>query len=104
MTPHNSQASLFDRGDAEVVIEQPTSDAKCDFCAILRGEEKVTLIHESNRLMSFLDHRPLFYLDFRTFRDRLVEVGRLFWWAGPGVPIDARVGQCVGATRRRSRE
>ena len=61
MTPHNSQASLFDRDDAEVVIEQPTSDAKCDFCAILRGEEKVTLIHESNRLMSFLDHRPLFY-------------------------------------------
>ncbi|MGH3549006.1 MAG: HIT family protein [Pseudonocardiaceae bacterium] len=61
MTPHYSQASLFDHGDAEAVTERPTSEAKCGFCAVLRGEEKVTLIHESDRLMSFLDHRPLFH-------------------------------------------
>ncbi|MGH3899491.1 MAG: HIT family protein [Pseudonocardiaceae bacterium] len=61
MTPHNSQASLFDRGDAEAVTERTTSDTKCGFCAVLRGEDKVTLIHENDRLMSFLDHRPLFH-------------------------------------------
>ncbi|MDQ2883695.1 MAG: HIT family protein [Actinomycetota bacterium] len=61
MTPHNSQASLFDHGDVEAVTERPTSEAKCGFCAVLRDEEKVILIHESDRLMSFLDHRPLFH-------------------------------------------
>jgi histidine triad (HIT) family protein len=60
MTPRNSQASLFDQGDAQAVTERPTSDTNCGFCAVLRGEEKVTLIHESDRLMSFLDRRPLF--------------------------------------------
>ncbi|HET9253798.1 MAG TPA: HIT family protein [Pseudonocardiaceae bacterium] len=61
MTPHNSQASLFDHGDAEAVSERPASNAKCGFCAVSRGEEKVILIHENDRLMSFLDHRPLFH-------------------------------------------
>ncbi|MGH3694069.1 MAG: hypothetical protein ACRDRX_08830 [Pseudonocardiaceae bacterium] len=45
MTPHNSQTSLFDHGDAEAVTERSTSDATCVFCAVLRGEEKVTLKH-----------------------------------------------------------
>lgn len=61
MTFQNNQASLFDRGDTEAVSAQGTSDAKCDFCAVLRGEQKVALIHENERLMSFLDHRPLFH-------------------------------------------
>lgn len=61
MTSHDGQASLFYRGDAEAVTERPTSDTKCGFCAVARGEEKVTLIHENDRLMSFLDHRPLFH-------------------------------------------
>lgn len=49
MTSHDSQAS-----------RRPPSEPKCGFCAVVRGEEKVTLISESDRLMSFLDHRPLF--------------------------------------------
>lgn len=61
MIPRNSQASLFDHGDVEAVTERPISDTKCGFCAVLRGEEKVTLIDENDRLMSFLDHRPLFH-------------------------------------------
>ena len=61
MTFQNSQASLFDRGDAETVSAQGASDTKCGFCAVLRGDQKVDLIHENERLMSFLDHRPLFH-------------------------------------------
>jgi histidine triad (HIT) family protein len=61
MTPQNGQASLFDRGDADAVTEQSASDPKCGFCAVSRGEEKVTLIHENDRIMSFLDYRPLFH-------------------------------------------
>jgi histidine triad (HIT) family protein len=37
------------------------SDPKCTFCAVVRGEESATLIDESERLISFLDHRPLFH-------------------------------------------
>lgn len=37
-----------------------TDDAACTFCAIIRGEKKATVIHENERLISFLDHRPLF--------------------------------------------
>lgn len=61
MIPQDSQSSLFDHGDAETVTERHTSDTKCGFCAVLRGEDKVTLIHENDHLMSFLDHRPLFH-------------------------------------------
>ena len=35
--------------------------ADCAFCAIIRGEQKATLIAESERLISFLDHRPVFH-------------------------------------------
>jgi histidine triad (HIT) family protein len=56
-------AALFEQGDARIVT-QPGSDSgeeKCVFCAIIRGETKATVIHESERLVSFLDHRPLFH-------------------------------------------
>ncbi len=61
MISQTGQASLFDRGAAQAVTERRTSDAECGFCAVIRGEQKVTLIHENDRLMSFLDHRPLFH-------------------------------------------
>ena len=34
--------------------------AKCGFCAIIRGDEKAVIILETERLIAFLDHRPLF--------------------------------------------
>ena len=34
--------------------------ATCAFCAIIRGEEKAEIILETERLIAFLDHRPLF--------------------------------------------
>jgi histidine triad (HIT) family protein len=37
------------------------SDPTCAFCAVVRDKESVTLIDESERLVSFLDHRPLFH-------------------------------------------
>ncbi|MGH3929106.1 MAG: HIT family protein [Pseudonocardiaceae bacterium] len=61
MAAQHDQASLFDSGDAQVLTERSTTDAACGFCAVLRGEEKVTLIDENERLVSFLDHRPLFH-------------------------------------------
>lgn len=61
MISQTGQANLFDRGDAEAVTERHASAAECGFCAVLRGEQKVTLIHGNDRLMSFLDHRPLFH-------------------------------------------
>jgi histidine triad (HIT) family protein len=34
--------------------------ATCAFCAIIRGEEKAAIVLETDRLIAFLDHRPLF--------------------------------------------
>jgi histidine triad (HIT) family protein len=34
--------------------------ATCAFCAIIRGDEKAVIILETDRLIAFLDHRPLF--------------------------------------------
>ena len=34
--------------------------ASCAFCAIIRGEEKAVIILQTERLIAFLDHRPLF--------------------------------------------
>ena len=34
--------------------------ATCAFCAIIRGEEKAVIILQTERLIAFLDHRPLF--------------------------------------------
>ena len=36
------------------------SVAKCVFCAIIRGEVTATAILETEHLIAFLDHRPLF--------------------------------------------
>jgi histidine triad (HIT) family protein len=37
------------------------SDPACTFCAVVCGEKSATLIDESEHLLSFLDHRPLFH-------------------------------------------
>ena len=37
-----------------------TPEAKCAFCAIIRGETAASLITETEHLLAFLDHRPLF--------------------------------------------
>ncbi len=34
--------------------------ASCAFCAIIRGDEKAVIILQTERLIAFLDHRPLF--------------------------------------------
>ena len=36
------------------------AEAKCEFCAIIRGEADAVRILETERLLAFLDHRPLF--------------------------------------------
>ena len=36
------------------------AEAKCVFCAIIRGEADGVRILETERLLAFLDHRPLF--------------------------------------------
>jgi len=36
------------------------AEAKCEFCAIIRGEADAVWILETERLLAFLDHRPLF--------------------------------------------
>ena len=61
MATRDDQADLSGTGDAQIRTGRGAADAACGFCAILRGEEKATLIDESERLMSFLDHRPLFH-------------------------------------------
>lgn len=38
-----------------------TPEAKCAFCAIIRGETTATTITETEHLLAFLDHRPLFH-------------------------------------------
>ena len=35
--------------------------ATCVFCAIIRGEQQAVTVLETERLIAFLDHRPLFY-------------------------------------------
>jgi histidine triad (HIT) family protein len=34
--------------------------AACVFCAIIAGEQEAVIVFESERLIAFLDHRPLF--------------------------------------------
>ena len=34
--------------------------ATCVFCAIIRGEQQAVTVLETERLIAFLDHRPLF--------------------------------------------
>lgn len=37
-----------------------STDPACAFCAIIRGEAQATTVLETERLLAFLDHRPLF--------------------------------------------
>jgi ubiquinone/menaquinone biosynthesis methyltransferase len=37
-----------------------SATAKCVFCAIIAGEQEAVIILETERLIAFLDHRPLF--------------------------------------------
>jgi histidine triad (HIT) family protein len=34
--------------------------ASCAFCAIIRGDQKAVIILQTDRLIAFFDHRPLF--------------------------------------------
>jgi histidine triad (HIT) family protein len=63
MAGDNQQESLLDRGDVEVVSERAKNrgSATCTFCKIIRNETKATVINETDDLISFLDHRPLFH-------------------------------------------
>jgi len=51
MAGDSPQETLFDRGGS----------ATCAFCRIIRGETVANVIHETDDLISFLDHRPLFH-------------------------------------------
>ncbi|HEU0128583.1 MAG TPA: HIT family protein [Pseudonocardiaceae bacterium] len=57
----SDQPLLFDRGDAHAVSAPGAGAAKCTFCAVISGAESAIVIQESERLISFLDHRPLFH-------------------------------------------
>jgi histidine triad (HIT) family protein len=39
----------------------PSTAANCAFCAIIRGEAEATRILQTENLLAFLDHRPLFH-------------------------------------------
>ena len=36
------------------------AEDKCSFCAIIRGEARAVIVLETDNLLAFLDHRPLF--------------------------------------------
>jgi histidine triad (HIT) family protein len=63
MKEESAQATLFDDGDAQEITERhgTADEKKCAFCAIVRGDTKATMIQEDDRLVAFLDHRPLFH-------------------------------------------
>ena len=42
------------------VTHAGATESKCAFCAIIRGEAETTKVLETERLLAFLDHRPLF--------------------------------------------
>src|SRR6516165_8636675 len=41
-------------------VKASAAEAECAFCRIVRGELPVTVILATERLLAFLDHRPLF--------------------------------------------
>jgi histidine triad (HIT) family protein len=59
------QPDLFDADDVRTAApgrRRPAGKpAACVFCAVIRGEKPAAVIHENDRLISFLDHRPLFH-------------------------------------------
>ncbi|MGH3625118.1 MAG: HIT family protein [Sciscionella sp.] len=61
MSGKTDQQVLFDAGDTQEVSERGADNSPCVFCAVIRGDEKATMIFETERLIAFLDHRPLFH-------------------------------------------
>lgn len=57
----SDELTLLDHGDVQAASARATGAAKCVFCAVIGGTERAVVIHESERLLSFLDHRPLFH-------------------------------------------
>jgi histidine triad (HIT) family protein len=55
-----TQPVLFEQGDAQEIAARSTNRTKCVFCGVIRGDNKATVVLESERLIAFLDHRPLF--------------------------------------------
>ncbi len=55
-----SQQALFGAGDP-VPVRGRDGGAGCAFCAVVRGEAQAATVLESDRLLAFLDRRPLFH-------------------------------------------
>jgi histidine triad (HIT) family protein len=47
--------------DPAVAIGSRVMPATCAFCAIISGEQRAVTVLETDRLIAFLDHRPLFH-------------------------------------------
>jgi histidine triad (HIT) family protein len=61
MTEENVQRALFlEKGGRAPEPRSRPDGSMCVFCDIIRGAAKATLIRESENLISFLDHRPVF--------------------------------------------
>jgi histidine triad (HIT) family protein len=56
----SDQPPLFDHA-APAGPDRRTGAVKCAFCAVISGAQRATVIGENERLISFLDHRPLFH-------------------------------------------
>lgn len=52
---------LVDRGGVPSAAGPVAGVVKCVFCAVISGAERAFVIHENERLIAFLDHRPLFH-------------------------------------------
>jgi histidine triad (HIT) family protein len=50
----------FEQEADAVTAARSTEQAKCGFCAIIRGDRKATIVAENERLIAFLDHKPVF--------------------------------------------
>ena len=46
--------------EAQTAVGSRLMPATCVFCAIIRGEQQAVTVLETERLIAFLDHRPLF--------------------------------------------
>ncbi len=61
MSAKNDQQALFNVGEGREVSKHEADITTCAFCAVIRGDEKAPMIFETERLVAFLDHRPLFH-------------------------------------------
>ena len=73
----------------------PGSSRPCAFCAIISGDVTAEIIHETDRLVSFLDHRPL-------FRGHTLLVPKLHVQRLSELPAD-RVGEFFAEAQRLER-